>query len=204
MFVCFFFSPWYLFLVLDKYKFWPWRLENWPIMRKDKPSAQHRENNNVANILHLEHRSAVLRFHPFYCLFWKAGLRIPPKSCPVWRLFSRLTTRGTICWCQRRPPSTSRPSLPPTSPSATRPRPPTSWPSRWDLPHTGFDLLMTMNAFDFTLTVCLSAAQVGDIVSVIDMPPKEDTGWWRGKHGFQVNHCSTLSKVDFWKNKKVE
>lgn len=29
--------------------------------------------------------------------------------------------------------------------------------------------------------------QVGDIVSVIDMPPKEDTGWWRGKHGFQVN-----------------
>lgn len=85
--VLFFFPPWYLFLVLDKYKFWPWRLENWPIMRKDKPSAQHRENNNVANILHLEHRSAVLRVHPFYCLFWKAGLRIPPKSCPVWRLF---------------------------------------------------------------------------------------------------------------------
>uniref|UniRef100_A0A674E2X8 Rho GTPase activating protein 32a n=1 Tax=Salmo trutta TaxID=8032 RepID=A0A674E2X8_SALTR len=28
--------------------------------------------------------------------------------------------------------------------------------------------------------------EVGDIVSVIDMPPKEDTGWWRGKHGFQV------------------
>ncbi|KAL6470991.1 hypothetical protein MHYP_G00196410 [Metynnis hypsauchen] len=27
--------------------------------------------------------------------------------------------------------------------------------------------------------------EVGDIVSVIDMPPKEDTGWWRGKHGFQ-------------------
>jgi len=27
---------------------------------------------------------------------------------------------------------------------------------------------------------------VGDIVSVIDMPPKEDTTWWRGKHGFQV------------------
>uniref|UniRef100_A0A8C4TAR0 Rho GTPase activating protein 32 n=1 Tax=Erpetoichthys calabaricus TaxID=27687 RepID=A0A8C4TAR0_ERPCA len=24
------------------------------------------------------------------------------------------------------------------------------------------------------------------IVSVIDMPPKEDTTWWRGKHGFQV------------------
>lgn len=33
---------------------------------------------------------------------------------------------------------------------------------------------------------CLSI-QVGDIVSVIDMPPKEEgTGWWRGKHGFQV------------------
>ncbi|XP_029028396.1 rho GTPase-activating protein 32 isoform X2 [Betta splendens] len=28
--------------------------------------------------------------------------------------------------------------------------------------------------------------EVGDIVSVIDMPPREDTGWWRGKHGFQV------------------
>ncbi|XP_051966152.1 rho GTPase-activating protein 32-like isoform X2 [Xyrauchen texanus] len=28
--------------------------------------------------------------------------------------------------------------------------------------------------------------EVGDIVSVIDMPLKEDTGWWRGKHGFQV------------------
>ncbi|XP_055052254.1 rho GTPase-activating protein 32 isoform X1 [Misgurnus anguillicaudatus] len=28
--------------------------------------------------------------------------------------------------------------------------------------------------------------EVGDIVSVIDMPPKDDTGWWRGKHGFQV------------------
>ncbi|XP_068097953.1 rho GTPase-activating protein 33 isoform X1 [Hyperolius riggenbachi] len=28
--------------------------------------------------------------------------------------------------------------------------------------------------------------EVGDIVSVIDMPPREDTSWWRGKHGFQV------------------
>ncbi|XP_030069238.1 rho GTPase-activating protein 33 [Microcaecilia unicolor] len=28
--------------------------------------------------------------------------------------------------------------------------------------------------------------EVGDIVSVIDMPPKDDTSWWRGKHGFQV------------------
>ncbi|XP_056617670.1 rho GTPase-activating protein 33 isoform X2 [Triplophysa dalaica] len=28
--------------------------------------------------------------------------------------------------------------------------------------------------------------EVGDILSVIDMPPKEDTTWWRGKQGFQV------------------
>ncbi|XP_018083207.1 rho GTPase-activating protein 32-like isoform X3 [Xenopus laevis] len=28
--------------------------------------------------------------------------------------------------------------------------------------------------------------EVGDIVSVIDMPPKELTTWWRGKNGFQV------------------
>ncbi|KAM5132064.1 rho GTPase-activating protein 32 isoform 3-T4 [Mantella aurantiaca] len=28
--------------------------------------------------------------------------------------------------------------------------------------------------------------EVGDIVSVIDMPPKELTTWWRGKRGFQV------------------
>lgn len=40
----------------------------------------------------------------------------------------------------------------------------------------------------FILIITLSGIQVGDIVSVIDMPPKEDTGWWRGKHGFQVNH----------------
>lgn len=36
-----------------------------------------------------------------------------------------------------------------------------------------------------------SLTQVGDIVSVIDMPPKEDTGWWRGKHGFQVKDLTT-------------
>ncbi|KAK6172262.1 hypothetical protein SNE40_015960 [Patella caerulea] len=28
--------------------------------------------------------------------------------------------------------------------------------------------------------------EVGDIVSVIDMPPAEDTIWWRGKRGFEV------------------
>eukprot|EP00069_Balaena_mysticetus_P019465 bmy_12299T0 len=29
--------------------------------------------------------------------------------------------------------------------------------------------------------------EVGDIVSVIDMPPTEDRSWWRGKRGFQVS-----------------
>ncbi|XP_041037086.1 rho GTPase-activating protein 32-like [Carcharodon carcharias] len=55
--------------------------------------------------------------------------------------------------------------------------------------------------------------EVGDIVSVIDMPPKEDTTWWRGKHGFQVgffpsecvqliserlspSNCSSAAKTD--------
>nr|XP_032820568.1 rho GTPase-activating protein 32-like isoform X3 [Petromyzon marinus] len=28
--------------------------------------------------------------------------------------------------------------------------------------------------------------EVGNFVSVLDMPPKEDTTWWRGKHDFQV------------------
>ncbi|XP_060604379.1 serine/arginine repetitive matrix protein 2-like [Ruditapes philippinarum] len=28
--------------------------------------------------------------------------------------------------------------------------------------------------------------EVGDIISVIDMPPTEDTIWWRGKRGFEV------------------
>lgn len=43
-------------------------------------------------------------------------------------------------------------------------------------------------------SLCCSL-QVGDIVSVIDMPPKEDTTWWRGKHGFQVCYLQkTLQK----------
>lgn len=29
-------------------------------------------------------------------------------------------------------------------------------------------------------------------MSVIDMPPKEDTGWWRGKHGFQVGRVASF------------
>ncbi|XP_033641112.1 rho GTPase-activating protein 32-like isoform X4 [Asterias rubens] len=28
--------------------------------------------------------------------------------------------------------------------------------------------------------------EVGDMISVIDMPPPEDTSWWRGKNGFEV------------------
>lgn len=48
--------------------------------------------------------------------------------------------------------------------------------------------ILNMLSCDFILLVTLSGIQVGDIVSVIDMPPKEDTGWWRGKHGFQVIH----------------
>ncbi|XP_035225181.1 rho GTPase-activating protein 33-like, partial [Stegodyphus dumicola] len=29
--------------------------------------------------------------------------------------------------------------------------------------------------------------EVGDIISVIDMPPPEESSWWRGKKGFQVS-----------------
>lgn len=47
-------------------------------------------------------------------------------------------------------------------------------------------LYSMLSMLDFSLIVTLFLIQVGDIVSVIDMPPKEDTGWWRGKHGFQV------------------
>jgi len=28
--------------------------------------------------------------------------------------------------------------------------------------------------------------EVGDMISVIDMPPPEESAWWRGKRGFQV------------------
>nr|XP_006823813.1 PREDICTED: rho GTPase-activating protein 32-like [Saccoglossus kowalevskii] len=39
--------------------------------------------------------------------------------------------------------------------------------------------------------------QVGDIVSVIDMPPIEDTNWWRGKKGFEVGFfpCSCVQVI---------
>lgn len=38
-----------------------------------------------------------------------------------------------------------------------------------------------------TLLLPPAPSQVGDIVSVIDMPPTEDRSWWRGKRGFQVS-----------------
>ncbi len=28
--------------------------------------------------------------------------------------------------------------------------------------------------------------EVGDIISIIDMPPADETHWWRGKRGFEV------------------
>lgn len=28
--------------------------------------------------------------------------------------------------------------------------------------------------------------EVGDIISIIDMPPPDETVWWRGKRGFEV------------------
>ena len=31
--------------------------------------------------------------------------------------------------------------------------------------------------------------EVGDFLSVIDMPPSDETIWWRGKKGFEVNIC---------------
>ena len=35
-------------------------------------------------------------------------------------------------------------------------------------------------------TKILSVLQVGDMISVIDMPPPEESIWWRGKRGFEV------------------
>ena len=33
---------------------------------------------------------------------------------------------------------------------------------------------------------CLHLFQVGDMISVIDMPPPDESIWWRGKRGFEV------------------
>ena len=30
--------------------------------------------------------------------------------------------------------------------------------------------------------------EVGEFLSVIDMPPVEETIWWRGKKGYEVNN----------------
>lgn len=46
-------------------------------------------------------------------------------------VFYRLTTRAIICWFMKSRPSTSQPSLPPTSSSVTSLRPQTSCPLRW-------------------------------------------------------------------------
>ncbi|KAH8023235.1 hypothetical protein HPB51_011678 [Rhipicephalus microplus] len=35
--------------------------------------------------------------------------------------------------------------------------------------------------------------QVGDMVSVIDMPPADESMWWRGKRGFEVSYCQPIS-----------
>ena len=52
--------------------------------------------------------------------------------------------------------------------------------------------------------------QVGDIVSIIDMPRAEETVWWRGKKGFEVrttcahysNHGKCVWVYDTAKNPK--
>jgi len=37
--------------------------------------------------------------------------------------------------------------------------------------------------------------QVGDLVCVLDMPAKEQSPWWRGKHGFQVGTSFRLESA---------
>ena len=34
--------------------------------------------------------------------------------------------------------------------------------------------------------VFIICEQVGDIVSIIDMPPAHESSWWRGKNRFEV------------------
>ena len=38
--------------------------------------------------------------------------------------------------------------------------------------------------------LCDCSFQVGDMVSIIDMPKVEETMWWRGKKGFEVSQFS--------------
>jgi hypothetical protein len=39
--------------------------------------------------------------------------------------------------------------------------------------------------------------QVGDMISVIDMPPAVESVWWRGKRGFEVGFfpCDTVAVI---------
>jgi hypothetical protein len=43
-----------------------------------------------------------------------------------------------------------------------------------------------MYSCDFEILFEFVCLQVGDMISVIDMPPPEESVWWRGKRGFQV------------------
>ena len=36
------------------------------------------------------------------------------------------------------------------------------------------------------VSIMIQFAQVGDMISVIDMPGPEESIWWRGKRGFEV------------------
>lgn len=36
------------------------------------------------------------------------------------------------------------------------------------------------------LRAIIISLQIGDMISVIDMPPAEESVWWRGKRGFVV------------------
>ncbi|PRD36182.1 UNVERIFIED_CONTAM: Rho GTPase-activating protein 33 [Trichonephila clavipes] len=38
--------------------------------------------------------------------------------------------------------------------------------------------------------------EVGDIISVIDMPPPKESSWWRGKKGFQVTSKKNNKEID--------
>ena len=40
-----------------------------------------------------------------------------------------------------------------------------------------------------------SVTQVGDIISIIDMPPKEESQWWRGKKRFEVKYHWTVVMI---------
>lgn len=150
----------------------------------------------AANINHLHTGSTLLRFSFF---FRQAGWKKQPKS---------YLTLVFPDWQQGEPSAGVRGGLHQCPGHRCRPRhqalhgPGHRWVDlrgeRFLTEDSGsifhsFVLLMILNAFDFIVTVRLSGEQVGDIVSVIDMPPKEDTGWWRGKHGFQVSPRSTLS-----------